>query len=144
MWVVALLSMPLVGVLVGSSLVVEWTDTTWRWRSIAWIALGLGVPLACALVHGRAGPIVVTLIVGLTTIPAVRHLLAGPRTSDTRIAAIDCQTHERHGMRCIEQRLTLGDGRAVVIDADRARHLRAGDPARVTTLDDVVLRVDRP
>lgn len=143
-WLTTLLSLPLIGVLVGSSLLVEWTDDTWRWRSIAWIALGLGVPLVCALVHGRAGAVIVTLLVGLTTYPAVRHLLGGPRITETTIAAIDCQTHERHGIRCIEQRLTLGDGRAVVIDADRARLLRTGDHARITTLDDVVLRVDRP
>jgi hypothetical protein len=49
-WVTALLSLPLVGVLVGSSMLVNWTDDTWRWRCIVWIVLGLAVPLVCALV----------------------------------------------------------------------------------------------
>lgn len=144
MWLIALLSLPLAGVLVGSSLVVNWTDDTWRWRAIAWIVLGLGVPLVAALIHRRAGAVVVTLLVGATTYPAIRHLASGPRVADTTITAIDCQTHERHGIRCIEQRLTLGDGRAVTIDADRVTKLVPGVRARVTTLDDVALRVDAP
>ena len=144
-WVTALLALPLVGVLAGSSLLVNWTDDTWRWRSIVWIALGLGVPLVCALVHSRRpGILLVTLLAGLTTYPAFRHLVHGPQAADTTIVAIDCQTHERHGVRCIEQRLKLADGRAVVIDAPRVAHVHPGDRARVTTLDDVVLRIDPP
>ena len=144
-WVSALLSLPLVGVLVGSSLLVNWTDDTWRWRCIVWIVLGLAVPLVCALVHTRRpGILVVTLLVGLTTDPALRHLAGGPQVADTTIVSIDCQTHERHGIRCIEQRLTLADGRAVVIDAPRVAKLHPGDRARVTTLDDVVLHLDPP
>lgn len=144
-WLVSLLSLPFMGVLVGSSVAVNWTDDTWRWRCIAWIVLGLGVPLVCALVHTRRlGILIVTLLVGLTTYPAFRHLAAGPRVADTTIVAIGCQTHERRGIRCIEDRLTLGDGRAVRIDTARIAKLHTGDRARVTTLDDVVLRLDLP
>ena len=142
-WVISLISLPFLGWLIGSSVAVNWTDDTWRWRCIAWIVLGLGVPLGCALVHTRKpGILLVTLLVGLTTIPAFRHLAAGPQVADTTIVFIDCKTHERRGIRCIEDRLTLGDGRAVRIDTSRVAKLRAGDRARVTTLDDVVLRLD--
>ena len=144
-WLLSLLTLPFLGLLVGSSLVVNWTDETWRWRCIAWIVLGLGVPLSCALVHTRRlGILIVTLLVGLTTYPAFRHLAVGPRVADTTIVMIGCQTHERRGMRCIEDRLTLGDGRPVRIDAPRLGKLHAGDRVRVTTLDDVVLRLDPP
>jgi hypothetical protein len=142
-WITALLSLPFLGVLVGSSLLVNCTDDTWRWRNIAWVVLGLGLPLACAVVHRRVGAVVVTLLVGLTTYPAIRHLVSGPRVADTTIAAIGCQTRARRSIRCIEQRVTLGDGRAVVIDAARVSQLHPGDHARVMTLDDVALRVDR-
>jgi hypothetical protein len=133
------------GFLVGSSVADNWTDGNWRWRCIAWIGLGLGVPLVCALVHTRRlGILMVTLLVGLTTYPAFRHLAGGPHVADTTIVDIGCQTHERHGVRCIEDRITLGDGRAVRIDTPRIGKLHAGDRARVTTLDDVVLRLDPP
>jgi hypothetical protein len=135
--------MPLFGVLVGSSMVADWSEETWRCRSALWIALGLGVPLVCALVHTRRpGILGLTLLVGMTTYPAFRHLVVGPRSADTTVVTIGCQVHERHGTRCIEQRLRLGDGRAVFIEAPRAARVREGDPARVTTLDDVVLRLD--
>jgi hypothetical protein len=143
-WVVSLISLPFIGWLVGSSVAVNWTDETWRCRCIVWIVLGLGVPVVCALVHTRRLSILtVTLLVGLTTLPAFRHLDSGPRVADTTIVDIDCQTHERRGMRCIEDRLKLGDGRSVRIDTSRVGKLRAGDRARVTTLDDVALRLDR-
>ena len=144
-WIISLLSLPFLGWLVGSSIAVDWTDETWRWRCIVWIVLGLAVPLVCALVHTRRlGILIVTLLVGLTTLPAFRHLDSGPRVADTTIVDIDCQTHERHGSGCIEERVKLGDGRAVRIDSSRVGKLRAGDRARVTTLDDVALRLDRP
>jgi MFS family permease len=141
-WILSLLSLPLIGMLVGSAMVSDWTDDNWRWRSIAWVVLGAGVPLIAAIVHTRKlGIIIVTLLVGATTYPAIRRLAQGPTVIDTTIHSIDCQTRERHGTRCIEQRLTLDDGKQVVLDASDAKGLREGARARVTVLDDVALHV---
>jgi MFS family permease len=142
LWFASLLVGPVVGLLVGSAMMVDWTDASWQWRSVAWILLGLVVPVVFALLHTRSvGVLVVSLLAGLTTFPAWRRLIVGPRVTATTITAIDCQIHERHGMGCIEDRLTLGDGRSVLVETARLGRLRVGQPAQVTTLDDTVLSV---
>jgi hypothetical protein len=151
LWIVSLLAGPLLGWMIGSSILAYWSLTSWRPQSVAWLAIGAALPLAAAARHalhlatrgstaGALSVVALTLLASLFTYPAVRHLRGGPRTEVVTIRDSVCAIHERHGgPGCVGQRITLTDGRTFVGDPTALPRLRQNQRVEITVLDDVIL-----
>lgn len=146
-WVISLLALPVASALVGSSVMVDWSASSWRWRNVLWIVLGAGVPLGAALNHTRAlGVLLVTLLAAATTYPAAKNLVEGEHDGETTLRDSGCAVYARRGTRCIEHRLVLADGRDVTAEAELVKplgNLRTGERLRVVSVAGVAVRLEK-
>jgi MFS family permease len=145
-WVIALLSGPLLGWIAGSTIAAGWTEGSWRWRSLAWIALGFALPVGAALRHGAllargkrpvAGVVVLTLIAAAFSLPAWRHLFEGPTSDQVLVTAVKCHLYggrKRVGQ-CIVSEVVL-EGRTFLADVSVTRGLTAPAKVKIVRLDD--------
>lgn len=146
-WFVSLIACPFLGWLVASSIAIDWTATSWRWRSVAGLALGAGVPLALAAraawrsSTSKVGFFVVTLAPIAALVPTARRLVEGPRRVDAVVRDVTCELHARHTGTfgpCIRWSVAFDGLSTAHASGDVARSVAAGR-ACVTLLDDVVL-----
>jgi MFS family permease len=148
-WLIALLSGPLLGWLAGSTIAAGWTEGSWRWRSLAWLALGFAFPVGAAIRHGShlarrkqpvAGIVVVTFIAAAFSLPAWTHVFEGPTSEQVVVTAVKCHLHagRKHVGECIVSEVVL-EGRTFLADVGVTRDLTPPAKVRIVRLDDWVL-----
>ena len=152
-WLIAVLSGPLIGWTVGSSIAAFWSASSWRWRTIVWLFVGAGLPSLAALVHAvgnlrRKAPVlhiaVVTAFASAFTYRGWVHLVEGPKTETVTVRQVGCKMHryKKGGGPCIVSALVVEDGRTLLADTQTTRGMTAPSMRTITTLDDVVIVVE--
>ena len=151
-WLVAILSGPLLGWMIGSSIGPLWTASSWHWRTIAWLVLGAALPWLAALWHGIANvrrkapvlPIVVlTALASAFTYRGWVHLAEGPKTESVVIRQIQCKQHsgKRVSGWCVVSALVLADSRTLLANPATTRGIDVPSTRTIMTIDDVAIDV---
>lgn len=148
-WVLSFIAGPFLGWMVLTSTTSLWTLSSWRWRTVVGLAIGVALPLVLAVIatvraKGPKAPFLVltTVVCALVFRTAVLRLVHGPTEARIVVTEVACGIHagrRKASGPCLLYEVLRSGGEPLRAEPVVASSLPRKGLVCVSLLDDVIL-----